>query len=490
MCRKNKTRFGRKQRGIALIIAMVFVTIFSTFALAMFTMSSNQVIAVDNLHQVNEARSAAESGLEILRYYLGQFSVSSSVSAEDRFSLLTSSLTSSNLSCALNGTTLTIGSSQSPILLDTTTNRSFYAELYPGTVMKIDEVTGNIAYTEGIAFRVVGTNNGIHRLIEGGFTYGVSESSNSVFDYGVATKGPLSLQGNVLLDGVNIAVESDVYIEGMNSTNVLEIIGNSQIAGDVSIVNPDGTVTLQGGQAGIGGETGEDAIENHVEIGVPSTNFPVPDTDHFEQYVTGITIDSSTAEETFASDGVYDNIRIAAGTNPHFSGNVQLNGIIFIETPNVVTFTGNVDITGVIIGDGDVDDNSGTNQINITGNVSSQAVDATDEFGNYILDDAQFDDIREETGTFLMAPGFAVSIGGSFNTLNGAIAANGVEFWGNAGGVIGGSILNYSDEPMTLSGNSDLYFNRSGITDVPAGFVPVYDLVIYYQPVSYEERVL
>ena len=31
-------------------------------------------------------------------------------------------------------------------------------------------------------------------------------------------------------------------------------------------------------------------------------------------------------------------------------------------------------------------------------------------------------------------------------------------------------MINYADAPMTLSGNSDLYFNRSGITEVPAGF--------------------
>lgn len=482
MIRNKKTRC--KQRGIALVIAMVFVTIFSTFAIALFSMSSNNTLAADNLHQSNQARCAAESGLEVIRWHATQFSVSSTVPAAQRFALLAASLEDSlaadGISCADNGTSLAIGSIQNPVSLNANSNQGFYAELYPGLVETPDGTT------DGVAFRIVGLKNGIRRLITGGFTYGVDESSNSVFDYGVATKGPLSLQGNILLDGVNIAVESDVYIESLDENSVLEIIGNSQIAGNVSIVNPDGTVTLQGGQAGIGGETGEDAITNHVEVGVAATTFPNPDTAYFEQYVTGITLDSSMGE-TFATDGTYENIRIAANTDPHFSGNVQLNGIIFIETPNVVTFSGNVDITGMIVGNGDVNDNSGTNQINITGNVSSQAVDATNEAGDYILGGEQFDGIRQETGTFLLAPGFAVSMGGSFGTLNGCIAANGIEFFGNAGGEIGGSIINYSGTPMTLSGNNDLFFNRSGITDVPAGFEPVYDIVMYYQPVSYSE---
>jgi len=87
-----------------------------------------------------------------------------------------------------------------------------------------------------------------------------------------------------------------------------------------------------------------------------------------------------------------------------------------------------------------------------------------------------------------MAPGFAASFGGSFATLNGAIASNGIEFFGDAGGTINGSVINYSDEEMSLSGNSDLYFNRSDTVKVPAGFVQ--DIVLQYDPTSYSEIVL
>ena len=84
-----------------------------------------------------------------------------------------------------------------------------------------------------------------------------------------------------------------------------------------------------------------------------------------------------------------------------------------------------------------------------------------------------------------MAPGFHVAFGGSFSSLSGAIAGNGIEFFGNAGGTINGSIINYSNESVTLSGNSDLSFNRSGIEDVPVGFVS--EIVLHYDPESYSE---
>jgi hypothetical protein len=85
----------------------------------------------------------------------------------------------------------------------------------------------------------------------------------------------------------------------------------------------------------------------------------------------------------------------------------------------------------------------------------------------------------------MMAPGFSVNMGGSFEAINGTICANGINFYGQAGGVIEGSVINYSDTPMTLSGNSDLIFNRSGTIEVPAGFEP--ELRLDYNPDSYSE---
>jgi hypothetical protein len=196
----------------------------------------------------------------------------------------------------------------------------------------------------------------------------------------------------------------------------------------------------------------------------------------FEQYV-GVGAEHIVTSGS-SSNITLENVRIPAGVNPTFSGNVTIRGIVFIEQPNVVTFTGNTTITGIIAGDGDLADNSGTNQVNIIGSVVSNPV--TD-----LPAESQFAQLRDETGTFMVTPGFSVSFGGNFDTLNGTIAANGVEFFGNAGGTIEGSVINYSNTPMTLTGNSDLIFNRSGITETPAGFTP--ELRLEYDPASYSE---
>jgi hypothetical protein len=189
-------------------------------------------------------------------------------------------------------------------------------------------------------------------------------------------------------------------------------------------------------------------------------------------------VDSNTDT---SSDATFENIKIIAGTNPTFSGQTTLRGIVFIETPNVVEFTGGADITGIIVGDGDLNDNSGTNQIIFRGNVDSHPI-------SDLPNEPQFEGLHDQTGTFVIAPGFKVSFGGSFSALCGAIAGNGIEFFGNAGGIINGLVINYSGEEMELSGNSDLYFNRSGTTESPAGFVP--EIILKYNPTSYSEVIL
>jgi len=431
----------------------------------MFSVGDSSVQISANQRKVNQARAAAESGLEIIRYWLSRVSLSGSTPSSELFTKVAESFQNdlaaggiSNISASYNGSQIVIPS----VILDSSRGQSFSACI---RMLDLDTIQADITGAHGDITRTLRIN------------YQLGERANTVFNFGVATKGPLSLAGNIELEGINVSVESSVYIESENSNVALSIIGNSQIAGDVAIVNSMATVEMQGGQASIGGETGDDAIENHVSFGVPPSEFPEPDPGYFLPFVMN-TIDANT--DTTA-DAVFENIRIPAGTNPTFSGHVTLKGVVYVEQPNVVTFSGTTDIIGVVVGNGDSRDNSGLNQINFTGSVHSEPI-------NTLPPEPQFVGLQDQFGTFIVAPGFELSFGGAFDTLNGAIASNGVEFHGNAGGIINGSIINYSDEPMVLSGNSDLYFNRSGTSHVPPGFVP--DVVLHYEAASYSEVVL
>ncbi len=455
----------RTQKGVVLVICMIFLCIFSALAVSLASMSNTNVQLAENQRKANRARACAESGLAVIRFWVNHVAISGLTPAGQIFDeiensfesdLLAEGATNITANYSYDGSAITI----SGVTLDSQDNRNFSATIRPHPTLP-----------ETLQADITGTYGSITKTIRVNYIF--ETRANSVFDYGVATKGPLSLAGNIELDGINVSVESDVYIESQSDLLALEIIGNSQIAGDVSIANSLASVFLQGGQAGIGGETGQDAIDNHVDFGAPPTEFPEPNPDFFEPYIQGI-IDMNNT--------VFENVRIPAGTNPSFAAGATLKGITFIETPNIVNFAGHVDVIGIIVGDGDFTDDSGTSSISFGGTVSSSSVTTLPP------EEPQFDGIRELTGTFLMAPGFDLSFGGNFDVVNGAIAANGITFHGNAGGEIHGSILNYGNVPMTLSGNSDLLFNRTEAGQVPAGFVP--EIILQYDPPSYSEIVL
>lgn len=73
-------------------------------------------------------------------------------------------------------------------------------------------------------------------------------------------------------------------------------------------------------------------------------------------------------------------------------------------------------------------------------------------------------------GSQILAPGFGVQFTGNFSMLNGAIAADKFTFTGNAGGTVRGPVICYSDSDFTLTGNSQLRFDRSMYDRTPPGF--------------------
>lgn len=451
-----------KYAGAVLILSMIFVMIFSALAISMATLSQTNVQIAQNQCETDGARACAESGLEVIRFWLSRASIPGTTASNEKFNQIVASIQNDLSDASISN--LTISQDGSTISIPNVTLNSETAQSFSATISQIDDDT--------IQVDVIGTCGSTTRTIRTHYLFG--NRTNTVFDFGVASRGPLSLSGNIDLVGANISVESNAYIESEDSILALSITGNSQIAGNVKIVNPIATVDFQGGQAGVGGETGQDAIDNYVEIGVPPTEFPEPVPSVFESYATNI-VDANTDTSV---DVTLENIRIAAGTNPSFSGQTTLKGIVFIETPNVVTFTGNASLTAIVVGNGDWTDDSGTNQISFLGDVESLPV-------SELPDEAQFEGLHDQTGTFIMAPGFHVSFGGSFSSLSGAIAGNGIDFYGNAGGTINGSIINYSNETVSLSGNSDLNFNRTGINGKPVGFVS--DIVLLYDSESYSE---
>ena len=450
----------QKRKGAVLIIAMIFVVIFSALAVSMATMSGTNAQLASNQHKVDCALGSAASGLDVERYWLDTVIFPHDTPINKYFSTIMNSLESNMDANSITNIVLQKNHGTiSPVILDSATGQTFSGQM-------------SISNTDPYVLEVYSTGGDtqITRTIKVDFD--IEPYEHPIFNFGLATKGPLNYTGNPTTAGATEAWEADIYIESSSSTDALTIAGNTNFHGDIMIGNPAANATF-GGDVIIDGDHGQDAIDNHVHRDADPVAFPEPDTARFTTYANGDVIDSSTDLNTY--DNTLINCSIAANTNPVFPKSVLIQGILLIKSPNIVTFTQNVSLQGIIVGQGDHTIDPATDRIDILGNFAS---------GPY-PPGIEFDAIRQEEGSSIVAPGFAMSFQGNFSTLEGVVAVSGVTFTGNVNAMIKGTIINYSNQPMIVEGNASMNFDRSASTKVPAGFDTL--RVLNYDPSSYDE---
>jgi hypothetical protein len=443
-----------------LIISMIFVLIFSALAISMATMSGTNVQLASNQHKVDCAFASTESGQEAMRYWLSDVKIPSSTPPSDYFGAIVGTLQYDLDANNISNITVYNDGSIPPVGLHSASGQNFEGEIL------IDANDLNI-----LQVYTTGRSGQITRTIR--VNYDIEPYEYPIFDFGLATKGPVHFLGNPTITGINSNNEADIFIDSQKTNLAMLVTGNTNFDGDISIGNSTANADFWG-DVQIGGDKGEAAIDNHVTIGVETPEFPLPDTQHFLQYVTPGNVINSSTDLSSETGMTITNARITPGTDPNFLCNVIIEGILYIEQPNIVTFSRNLVLKGMIVGDGDAY-NPGTNSISFCGNFETQPYPPG----------AEFDAIRSEVGSSIVAPGFSASFSGNFAALGGVMAVSGAHFSGNVSAVVKGTILNYSENPTVIEGNSTLNFDRSDNIKVPAGFDT--HRILTYNPASYEE---
>jgi hypothetical protein len=455
---KKSVRINR--RGAVLIISMIFVLIFSALAISMATMSGTNVQLASNQHKVDCAFASTESGQEAMRYWLSDVKIPSSTPPSDYFGAIVGTLQYDLDANNISNIAVYNDGSIPPVALHSASGQNFEGEIL------IDANDLNI-----LQVYTTGGSGQITRTIR--VNYDIEPYEYPIFDFGLATKGPVHFLGNPTITGINSNNEADIFIDSQKTNLAMLVTGNTNFDGDISIGNSTANADFWG-DVQIGGDKGEAAIDNHVTIGVETPEFPLPDTQHFLQYVTPGNVINSSTDLSSETGMTITNARITPGTDPNFLCNVIIEGILYIEQPNIVTFSRNLVLKGMIVGDGDAY-NPGTNSISFCGNFETQPYPPG----------AEFDAIRSEVGSSIVAPGFSASFSGNFAALGGVMAVSGAHFSGNVSAVVKGTILNYSENPTVIEGNSTLNFDRSDNIKVPAGFDT--HRILTYNPASYEE---
>ncbi len=446
---RGPVRHAARQGGFAYVMALIMLALFASLAAAFAADVNLDLRKADNQLCVNKTRLQAESGIAFYSRTLQEIALPPGVVGQEALDALATSLRAK-----LDGTVNLVGQSVG----------------YDGTQISIphivlDENGNGFAATlslnpdQTVCLVVRGRNGSCTRQVK--LDFEVVEGKFAEFDYGLASKGKIKLTGNARIKSANEPSEATVLGATYSDLEAARLTGNCEIDGDLLISNPKAHATLIGNIA-IGGASQQSGdIHDHVRIGVGDVEFPEADPSAFEPFATNV-VDSSTntsGKKTFV------NIRILAGTDPTFAGNITLKGVTFIETPNKVTFTGNLQIDGVIVtqdaGEGGLDDN----YLHFTGNTVTSGVESLPD------DQSEFAGLKELDGTFLLAPGFSAKFTGNFGTVNGAMAADEFRMTGNAAGTVRGPIINWADTPFKMTGNARVTIDRSGSSTLPRGFI-------------------
>jgi hypothetical protein len=430
----------RQERGFATIAAMVLLAVFAALSVTFFAASNGAMLQAENQTHVQEALLAAESGLSFHTYVLKQVSMGSGLQGSALMDALHTKLANeAQIAGNLGGAGLT----------------------YAGGVLTVPAITldGGRSFTAtfyncsgaNLSLKVTGHSGSVSRCVM--MTCSVSQGQAFCPEAGIVTRGAVNLTGNDSIKGANTATEGEIYT-ATAAVTAITMTGNAKIQGDVYATNPDAQASLTG-NISIGGATGA-AVANHVHFGAAPIDIPEVDPTVFAPYATNI-VDGSTSTN---GNKTFTNIRIKAGTNPTFSGNITIKGVVYIEKPNKVNFSGNLNFTGVVVTD--PGHATAGNELNFTGNTASSAIET-------LPDTADFHALRTMKGAFILAPGFTTKFAGNFGTVNGMMAAEAFTFTGNAGGTVRGSIINYGTSTFGMSGNASLIFDHSAYKDTIPG---------------------
>ena len=451
-------RLPPPRRGIASVLAMLYLVLFSTLAIGFYAATTTLAETTCNYRRIAEAQNAAEAGMQFMRYQLAMMTIPATTPQNQLFAAVFTQLgTAMNNTGNLAGGTISSdgatiyipGNTAQTISLDANNTRFRARVIQNGPQLRVI-VNGY-------------SSTGLKRSVQ--MDYSVAQRASAIFDYGVASKSAIGMNGNVTITGLTNPAAGSVLSATYSTNTPLTMIGNCSISGDVSLVNPNSNVSISSSSS-IAGSSSASTYSSHIHKGVEMPEFPTVDTSPFVAYATNDITAARPAGRSFS------NIRIKANTNPSFAANTTLTGVIYIETPNQVSFAGNLTIQGVVVTQNNPTGNTTTNSISFGGNVSMSGVETLPtSFGN----------LRTLTGSAVLAPDFAVSFSGNFGSISGSIIASKMAFSGNASGTITGSVINLDDTAMTFSGNDTIKIQSQGTNNFPAGvrfgsdYVPLSD---------------
>jgi len=424
----------RARRGVTAVLAMLYLTLMASLALGFYSASNTAVMVTYNEQKVEQARLAAESGLEFARYHISRISIPAKTAKEKRFEVFCTKMAENiNGSGNINKGSIYVapGIVRVPAKVDQFIKSDSQGSDFQILIEELSPTRIRVS-TIGRHGHTISTASSRAVKME----FDLEQNNSKVFQYGIATRGTVVTSGSSKLMGQPDPSKGSILSLSPSGTPVS--VGGKLVTGDISITNPNGSVPTSGS---VGGSTNTNDIQtNHVHKGVDEPEFPTVDTSMYRPYATNVYTPGKSS---------YSNIIIPPNTNPSFNAGVQIKGVMYVKTPNKITFNGHASIQGAIVTDteGQVG-NLSTNQLNFSGGFDAKGVETLDP---------SYGDLRKLGGSFILMPGFALNFTGNFGaTAEGIIVADKASMTGSSSLKLQGSMILMSDTPMTMGGSSEL----------------------------------
>jgi hypothetical protein len=451
--RAARSAGATRRRGVASLVAMLYLIIFAALALGFYAQTNMSVQTSNNERRMKEALMGAETGLQFIRYQLSRLTLNPLLTDDQVFEEV-----QMELAGKLDGTANLGGGTTGSIVYDPTGVKAPYFEIpaEPNKYIKVNpagpwfrvrlEKQGRdiVVTTIGKSGNTIASSSGGRAGIEVRFQ--TKEWPNKVFTYGMASPNTVSITvAKLSVSGTQASIlstytaGSPVTIGNVNSTATAP----TTLAGNISLMSGAPNPTYVGTNYSVNGSTTSAAINAGINRISDVPEWPTPDVSIYTKYAT---------TKYTGGTGVFDNIYLDPATTPtvSFDQNSTIRGVLYVKKGVKLSFTGAVNLQCVIVGEP-----AGTiatpNLITFSGNgVAKQSV------ATLPLDQHQFDGIRELTGTFIIAPRWEVQFAGNFVSAAGSIMADKITFTGNSPATITGTLINLGNYPLTITGSSSL----------------------------------
>lgn len=459
--RQGPNRRGPR-RGLASVLAMLFLVLFATLAVGFAAATSMNAQISRNERALQQAESAADGGMQFMRFQLGAMTLPPAPLGSLTDSALLNAVatalgTQLNGSANMNGHVVTIANNAICIpaandwtALDQNLGTRFRAMIYASGQLLVVTVDGA---------GPTGTN--IMKAIQ--MQYTEAPKAGQILDYGVATQGTIATTGSTSITGLTDSAKGSVLSADMTSSTPVSI-GGKLVSGSISIVNSSANASIfvkSGASVDGTSDPTKWAALKALNYGVPSPVFPTVDTTVFTKY----------ALTKYDGSGTCNNCYIPPNTNPpSFAGGGTINGVMWVQAPNQISFRGNTTINGVIVSTTDPNA-TGYTAFNASQNVLSFAgtVSATPLSQMSTSNPAYDPNLVKLGGSFILAPNFAVSMTGNFGTVSGSVVVGQLNMSGNASGIVQGSVIGMQDVGMNVGGNSSITISSTGTSVFPSG---------------------